>query len=87
MARKDSVVIIDELNLAQSIGAILASRITRSRIVGIITDFPWTFGNNDVSLFALLGRWIIKKCNAYILMTEPMNDGKEYFFKLVRNKK
>lgn len=68
----DSFVICDVLNLSLSLGAVLATRLLRKQIVGIITDFPDMVTNSKKSGGPYW--WLINHCTAYVLLTEAMKE-------------
>lgn len=71
LARKDSAVVIDCLNVAAGMAALAASRLRGCRCVGIITDLPDLLGMGRVS--GKLSRFLIDHCTDYVLLTQAMN--------------
>ena len=71
LKNKDSILIIDVLNVSLGLGASMAYKIVNKQIIGIITDLPKYFGGNKVQKCI---NKIINRCSKYILMTEEMND-------------
>lgn len=70
---KDAVVICDVLNISLSLGAILAARMMKRDVIGIITDFPGLMSGNN--RFAAKFNWlVIKMCTAYVVLTEQMKE-------------
>lgn len=71
LLEKDSVVMIDCLNQMTGLGALLASKITGCRCVGVITDLPEFLGSR---LSVLLVNFLIRHCTDYVVLTEAMNE-------------
>ncbi len=72
-SKKDSVLIVDILDVSIVFGAIFAAKIKRIPIIGIVTDIPdYLFVISKAH--AKLANKNIKLCNAYILLTEQMNE-------------
>lgn len=72
-SKKDTVLIVDILDVCVVLGALLASKIKGIKVVGIITDLPdylFVIGKMHVNL----ANKNIKLCNAYILLTKQMNE-------------
>lgn len=64
-------IVADCLNQAVSIGALIASKITRTPSIGIVTDLPDFLSDKGKDNFKNV---IIKQFDNYILLTEQMND-------------
>lgn len=77
LRKKDRICICDILNISISAGALLASKITGNKAIGIVTDVPGVFsdGKNDkIPLIQKINGWILGKFDAYLFLTEQMND-------------
>lgn len=72
LADRDSAVVVDCLNRAAALAALLAARLRRRRCVGIVTDLPDLLGGSSFS--KKLANFVIAHCTDYILLTEAMND-------------
>jgi glycosyltransferase involved in cell wall biosynthesis len=72
LVRKDSVVIVDSLNITVALSALLAARIRGKRCVCIVTDLPemLTMGK----LARKICNFVIRHATDYVLLTEAMND-------------
>lgn len=71
---KDTVVILDILNVSLGLGVSLACRLRRIKMIGIVTDLPEFLSFDKNSLFVRQCRKIINRCNGYVMLTEAMND-------------
>lgn len=82
---KDVIIICDILNISVSIGAILASKLSRVRSIGIVTDAPNFLDPNNKKKSNILRKSlmnIIRKINnnilnyvdSYVFLTEQMNE-------------
>lgn len=67
-------VVVDVLNASVAYGAVMAAHVRRRPCVGIITDLPELMVTGTNQKHAKMVRKIIKKCTAYVLLTEAMND-------------
>lgn len=78
--RKDKVVVCDVLNLSITAGALLASKLTRTKSVAIVTDMPDLMVANSQrnslnrNLFNNLASSLMSLYDGYILLTEQMNE-------------
>lgn len=72
LARKDSVVIVDCLNRTAAFSAMIAAKLRGSQCVCIITDLPDMLGGN--ALYLKMADYVIKNSDAYVLLTQAMND-------------
>ena len=72
LAKKDSAVIVDVLNRTTAFAALLAAKLRRVPCVGIITDLPDMLGGSGIYL--KMANYVISRCDAYVLLTEAMND-------------
>lgn len=72
LARKDSAVIVDVLNRTTALFALLAAKLRGVPCVGIITDLPDMLSGGG--LYLKLAHYVIRHCDAYVLLTEAMND-------------
>ncbi len=71
--RKDTIVIVDILDVSVVLGALIASKIRGFHSIGIVTDLPdflFVIGR----LHAKLANFNIRCSDAYILLTEQMNE-------------
>ncbi len=68
---KNSVLIVDVLNISIGLGATLAYRIRGMRSIGIVTDLPKYFG--EIKTQKMIQR-VIDNCKMYVLLTESMNN-------------
>lgn len=71
-AKKDTVLIVDILDVCVVLGALFASKIKGIKAIGIVTDLPdylFVIGK----MHARLANRNIRLCNSYILLTEQMN--------------
>ena len=72
--KRESVVLCDALNIAASFGAYLAAKLRGAHTVGIVTDVPCHRPNNaKVPFHEKVNLWLMKKFDAYLLLTEQMN--------------
>lgn len=70
---KPSCVICDVLNYSVALGSVLAARKMKVKAVGIITDFPE--GSHPKGSIKIPLIWnLIKKCDAYVVLTKQMLD-------------
>lgn len=77
MKNKDAVVICDVLNVMISTGAMLAARMLKRKVVGIVTDLPGLMVGTTTSTIGMstkINKWMITKFTHYVLLTEAMND-------------
>lgn len=72
--KNEDILIVDVLNISFCLGITLAAKINNVYIIGIITDIPDILFGNRGTLSARLGNCIISTCNAYLLLTEAMNE-------------
>lgn len=77
---KKGVVICDVLDITISSAALLASKIARTRSVGIVTDIPAFLAGmseNKISLknklFILINTFVMNRFNSYVFLTQFMN--------------
>ena len=74
-SRKNTVVICDGLNIAASMGAILAAALRGFRTVGIVTDVPGHLSYaRRVSRAQKLNLAIMRSFKSYLLLTEQMSE-------------
>ena len=71
LAKTDSTVIVDVLNRTTAFFALLAAKLRGVRTVGIITDLPDMLGGGG--LYLKMANYVIRHCDAYVLLTEAMN--------------
>lgn len=74
LGSKDSVLICDVLNLTVSSGALLASKLSRKKSIGIITDIPGFLLPKNKSHIIKINDYVISKYDSYVLLTSQMND-------------
>ena len=72
LSKRDSVVIVDVLNRTTAFFAQLAAKLRGLRTVGIITDLPDMLSGGGIYL--KMANFVIRHCDAYVLLTEAMND-------------
>lgn len=70
---KDAVMVCDVLNFTVSMGAALAARKARRKVIGIITDFPEQMSGKQ-SKYSRLVWMLIRFCTGYVILTEQMKD-------------
>lgn len=80
---KDTVALLDILNISMGIGVALACRLRHIKLIGIITDLPEMLSEGQNSQFVKLCYKTISYCDGYLLLTEEMNaktnpNGKPY---------
>ena len=71
-ARKDSMVIVDCLNRTVAIAALFGARLRGCPFVSIVTDLPDMFQSS--SFYKKLGNFVLRHSDAYVFLTEAMND-------------
>lgn len=69
---KESVVICDILDVSIGFGALFASKICKKKFVGLVTDLPDDLVKQK-NLFSMLSNYLIAKSDAYIFLSEFMN--------------
>jgi glycosyltransferase involved in cell wall biosynthesis len=69
---RESVIICDVLNISISIGAIIASKLTRNKSVGVITDLPSMQSNSSNKLLVKVNNYFIDKFSSYVFLTHQM---------------
>lgn len=70
------IVICDVLNLSMSISALLACKLTNTKIIALVTDLPGLMISslqNGNTIYSSLANSIISKFDGYILLTDQMN--------------
>lgn len=76
--RKKQYVICDALNVSVCLGALLAARLTGTKVTGIVTDIPGMMVGNNKSMKDRLAmavcRAYIRRFDSYVLLTEEMNN-------------
>lgn len=73
--KKDNVIICDALCIAPSSAALIVGKLRRIKTVGIVTDVPCHRPDNaKVPMHEKINLGLMKKFDAYLLLTEPMND-------------
>lgn len=72
---KQMVYMCDALNIAASIATLLVGKIKRIKCVAIITDVPCyrPISNSKVPLNEKVNLWLMRKYDAYLLLTQQMN--------------
>lgn len=80
---ENTVIICDVLETFQSAGVLLASKLCRCKILGIVTDLPWDLvgrsKSNPIKKWALkcykcFTKFIVNRYSMYLLLTEQMNE-------------
>lgn len=77
--RKNKRLIFDVLNISVCIGGLLASKLTRIKTCGIMTDMPGLMvGQQQPSLItkitSAINKFYLSSFNCYVFLTEAMND-------------
>lgn len=79
--RKDKAVVCDVLAVSMNLGAVLASKLTRQKIVGIVTDMPGLMVSTSYSsdsFFKRIGTKIstsyLSFYSHYVFLTQQMNE-------------
>lgn len=72
--RKVNIAICDILNISILIGILLACRIRRIPIIGIVTDVPGKLAQKKQGLSKCINAFFMKKMDGYIFLTKWMND-------------
>ncbi len=70
-SRKETVLLVDILDVSIVLGSILAAKIKKIKVIGIVTDIPdylFVIGK----LHAKLANFNIRLCDAYVLLTKQM---------------
>ena len=76
---EDKAIICDVLCYSTCMGAIIAAKLTGTKIVGLVTGMPWLVDEDGVisaKMRMLYGfqKWYIHKYSHYIFLTEQMNE-------------
>lgn len=75
---KNVVIISDILNISMAFSAIVVSKLTNLKTVGIVTDVPGFLSNNSKKIInKIINKinWLIlKQFSAYLFLTEQMNE-------------
>lgn len=76
---EDKAIICDILCYSTCMGALIAAKLTGTKIVGLVTDMPWLVdedGRISLKMRLLQGfqKWYIRKYSHYIFLTEQMNE-------------
>lgn len=72
-SRKDTAVVCDALNIAASMGAVFASALRNYKTMGIVTDVPCHFSNQQKVPFSQkINLALMRMFDNYLLLTEPM---------------
>ena len=72
--KKQTAIVCDGLNITATTAALWASKIRRYKTVGIVTDVPCHFSNSQSnSKSQKYNLRLMKKFDAYLLLTEQMN--------------
>ena len=72
---KKRVMVCDALNIVASCAALTACKLRRIKTVGIVTDVPCHRPNNTkVPMHEKINLCLMKKFDAYLLLTEQMNE-------------
>lgn len=70
---ENSILICDVLTLTNSLGSIIAAKLQKKEIIGIITDFPEQLSSSS-KIYSYLTWKVINMCSSYIVMTEFMKE-------------
>ena len=70
----DTILLCDILNAPVSLGAVLAAKVKRKRTIGIVTDVPDILFQSGDRTYHIVSNFLLKRCDAYILLTEQMKD-------------
>lgn len=73
-SKEKTIAIIDVLNISMNKGILFACALKKIKVVGIVTDLPEMLVDDKKSAFVTQGDKIISKCDAYVLLTEAMNE-------------
>lgn len=74
-SKKKTVIIADTLVFSATFGALIASKIRRKPLIGIVTDVPGCgVENSKLNFSEKLYRLVTKHCSAYLFLTEQMSD-------------
>ncbi|HEY9059402.1 MAG TPA: glycosyltransferase [Pseudobacteroides sp.] len=68
-----NVIICDVLNISLAIGCVIASKLSNTKIIGIVTDVPGLIVSKPSSFVTRINNFIIKNFNSYIFLTDQMN--------------
>ena len=69
-----TILLCDILNAPVSLGAVLAAKVKRKKIIGIVTDVPDILFQSGDKAYHIVSNFLLKRCDAYILLTEQMKD-------------
>ncbi|MCW5515600.1 glycosyltransferase [Muriicola sp. Z0-33] len=79
--KEKKVIICDVLNLSITAASLLASRLTFTKIIAVVTDFPGMMVGNSgekaglkAGSYKALVSWMLSKFDGYILLTQQMNE-------------
>lgn len=72
LADRDGVVVVDCLNRAAALAAMLAARLRRRPCVGIVTDLPDMFRCGRFS--KACANFVIRRCTHHVLLTQAMHE-------------
>lgn len=71
--RKVDVAVCDILNISVLIGMLMACRLRRLPILGIVTDVPGKLADNGRSPAKRIDGWLMSRMDGYVFLTEWMN--------------
>ena len=71
--RKDQIILCDIINVPLSITVFLTSKLLTVKVVALITDLPSIDFAKKRKIYKKLSNFIIHKFDAYVLLTEQMN--------------
>ena len=74
LAKKDTVIICDVLNVLQTAAVLLAVKLKKRKTIGIVTDVPGFIAVRTVSWVEKLCTAMIKKFDAYLYLTKEMSE-------------
>lgn len=77
--QEDKAIICDVLCYSTCMGALIAAKLNRVKIVGLVTDMPWLVDEDGKVSFMIrmlqgFQKWYIRKYSHYIFLTEQMNE-------------
>lgn len=73
-SNKDLVMVCDILNVSIATGMLIAAKLKRIKIIGIVTDVPGCLSYSDgKKKTEKFNAYIMKKFDGYVLLTEQMN--------------
>lgn len=74
LCKGGTTLLVDVLDASAGCGAVLAAKVRSFTSVGIITDMPEFQGISKSSVGLKINHFLVRLCDAYIFLTEQMND-------------